>query len=161
MPLVCDDWGMPISWSDAVRDLDDPSRLARYRRALDQISELHLLITSFTKAVQDSGKWPIATSDDNKKYPDDLRTRGLFQARQVRVSPDGTWVLEDPGEHKRFLLVVEASGEPRAFNMEKGDALLASRDFDTVMDSMERTKDWVPRELVAYLRTHDIPIPHD
>jgi len=90
-----------------------------------------------------------------------LATRVGSQTRRVSVYLDGSWVLEDPGEHKRFLLVVEASGEPRMFNSEKGDALLASRDFDTVMDSMEHTKDWVPRELVAYLRTHGIPIPQD
>lgn len=72
--------------------------------------------------------------------------------------PEGIWGLDDfvcRNAHTDRLLNVRPGriafdGESAAWKV------MTSSRFDAVM---EATKDWVPRELVGYLREHNIPIP--
>lgn len=155
---------MPISWSDAVADADNEHDHARYQRALAQAAELAPLVESFIKAVKDSGKWPTSIDNDytHEQSPTNVRTRLDYgNSRLVWASYDGHWGIDDfvgSADHSRTLVSVRRGGV--TFDGASGPAsLIASRDFDDVMAAMNRSKDWVPRELVGYLRTHSIRIP--
>lgn len=146
---------MAISWSDAVADADNSGDRERYRRAVAQVADLEPLIASFAKAVRDSGKWPHGR----------IETRA-GQDRHVWVYPDGTWGIELGAKGYAegilgYLVKKIPSGGPVFGNSGlRESATIAAEDFGARMDAMEQTKDWVPRELVAYLRTYDIPIPN-
>jgi hypothetical protein len=153
---------MAISWSDAVADADDPSDLARYERAVSQIRELEPLMASFIEAVKSAGAWPW-TYDDNgaRMSPGAVTTRSaLSTERRVTALHDGSWWLADDGDRTSFVSV--HPGHPVAFGRDTDPArIVSSSDFDRILDAIDRTKDWVPRELVGFLRDRGIPIPSD
>lgn len=150
---------MAISWSDAVADADNVEDRARYDRAVAQAQDLHPLVMSFVAAVQRAGKWPTY-ADDWTGTPHDavLMTSRDWATRHVWVGHDrSAWVIRlTPGYE---LVRVHSDGRVElGYGMEPTQTI-AAPDFDERMKAMEQTKDWVPRELVGYLRANGIPIP--
>lgn len=156
---------MAISWSDAVRDADKSDDLQRYRRAVDQVNDLEPLVKSFADAVRRAGKWPqVYVSDYSDQMADSmLATDRDTDARHVWIYPDGLWGIKLGRSARKKVeghLVRKRPGEEPDFWHGGGPTTtIASEDFGARMNAMDKTKDWVPRALVAYLRAQDIPIP--
>jgi hypothetical protein len=158
---------MPITWAEAVADESNPDDESRFRRALAQVAELEPLVQSFVGAVKSSGQWPTYRVSEyrDETAPTTVHTRGTYSPteRCLWVTHDGSWGLNDfvysTVHTDRLLKVVSGridfDGESTAWKV------MTSTRFDSVMAAMEKTKDWVPRELVGYLREHNIPIPTD
>ncbi|MFB2580896.1 hypothetical protein ACEXQD_06565 [Herbiconiux sp. P15] len=167
---------MGISWTDAVRDADDADAWAQVRRALQQACDLEPLIYSFAKAINDSGKWPRTGHYDEwngnqwkDTGPAVVDTRGdvagYGAVRRVCVRPDGSWFIAIPYQEAKDKGMEDdriAFGAPGSSpRLSRGDdnLFVTSRGFAAHVAEMEQSKDWVPRELVAYLRANGIPIP--
>ena len=153
---------MAISWSDAVSDADDSNAIARYQRAISQVHDLEPLVRSFIRAVADSGKWPHVTAGeyDSTLVPASLQTRFGFTERHVWCYIDGHWGLNTSSKEIRGILVnFHSSGQIDLGGSSEMTTVISAPNFDLVISEMEATKDWVPKELVAYLRRSDIPIP--
>lgn len=153
---------MPISWSDAVGDLDNADDLARYRRAVAQVRDLEPLVQSFIRAIRDSGKWPTvnASDYDPRQVPTGVKTRVGYTDRHVWCYIDRHWGLNtDTKRIRGIFLNVQADGRISFGSETEVSRVVSSADFYTLMDEMDVSKDWVPRELVGYLRALDLPIP--
>lgn len=154
---------MVISWSDAVKDADNSDDLQRYERAVQQANDLEPLIISFGEAVRRAGQWPQNVHEWSDVRTDaTLNTRG-WDDRHVWLAPDGQWGL-NLGTAGRSLgisgsLMNKRFRQEPMFGYREKTVTLAAEEFHARMDAMEQTKDWVPRELVAYLRMSGIPIP--
>ncbi|WP_345045156.1 hypothetical protein [Arthrobacter methylotrophus] len=156
---------MPISWSDAVMDADNEVDLQRYRRAVAQACDLEPLIESFANEIRRAGKWPTTTDEYSKITSDVTLSTRHSGVRQVWISPDAKmWGigLGDEGYKSgiQLYLVRKRFHQDPDFGYEDVTVTIASEDFGPRMDAMEHTKDWVPRELVGYLRANDIAIPN-
>ncbi|WP_422759187.1 hypothetical protein [Paenarthrobacter sp. C1] len=157
---------MPISWSDAVADADSSDAPARYRRALQQVEDIRPLVESYIQALKDSGQWPMEQMSDWSPAlsPVTIYTRSspYHERRCVSVSYDGFWAVHDhvTGDKGTDILVTFHPGEQPALGSERDTELfMTDPRFNLYMDAMERLKDWLPRELVASLRSRGIPIP--
>lgn len=156
---------MAISWSDAVADADNPDDLQRYLRAVSQVHDLEPLVLSFADAVRRAGKWPQVIVDDysNRRVDGQLVTRFDYSERRVWIYPEGAWGIEIGHPATTGItgyLVKRAPGqEPQFWHSGGATATIAAADFKVRMDAMDQTKDWVPRELVGYLRAEGIPVP--
>ncbi len=153
---------MVISWSDAVEDADNDADAARYHRALAQVVDLDPLVQSFLQAVKYSGKWPTTTTGeyDSTPMPTAIRTRYGHGERHISVYIDGTWVVDaGSSQYTGYLVNVRPGCTPNFRHGSDAATTMAASDFHARMDDMESTKDWIPRELVGYLRSHNIPVP--
>lgn len=129
------------------------------------------MVMSFRRAVVEADKWPTFNSGDANYYAwskspyletaEDTYRAGVRYLRLARHG-DG-WTLHDVipelGDHGIQIAEVDGSGA-----VDLGGNLanvLALVDFDLRMDAIERSKDWVPLQLLGYLQKHDIPIPTD
>jgi hypothetical protein len=150
---------MAITWSDAIADVDNADDAARYDRAVQQVRELDGLVQSFAAAVIESGKWPMEARGeyDVTLVPTSLRT--AFREPLVWVYPDGTWGL-DAGGVFGYLVKLPTGGVPDFYRPGR-TSVISSPDFDARMVAIDDSKNWVPRELVAYLRRNGIDIPSD
>lgn len=159
------DPAMAISWSDAVADIDDSDDLQRYRRAVSQVLDLEPLVLSFADAVRRAGKWPqVSVSDFSNELADGrLATRVSHSERHIWIYPGGVWGIEigrSVPDIKGYLVKKEPGEEPQFGFSGGATATIAAEDFGARMDAMDQTKDWIPRELVGYLRAQDIPVPN-
>lgn len=157
---------MPISWSDAVADADSSEAPARYRRALQQVEDIRPLVESYIQAVKDSGQWPLGPLSDwnTSMVPTTLYTTVINyrDRRCLAAEHDGTWVVDDVVRSDKYteVVVMVCPGERPVFGGERDSELfMTDPRFNLYMDAMERLKDWLPRELVASLRSRVIPIP--
>jgi hypothetical protein len=157
---------MPISWSDAVADADSSDAPARYRRALQQVEDIRPIVESYIQAVKTSGQWPMEQHSDwsPAMSPAILYTRSTSyrDRRCLSASYDGFWgvheqVTSDKGTDN--LVLVRPGETPMIGGERDVEMFMTSPNFSFYMEAMERMKDWLPRELVASLRSRGIAIP--
>jgi hypothetical protein len=151
---------MAITWSEAVADADNADDAARYERAVAQALELDPLIQDFIVAVIEAGKWPMAARSDWDQTPAPSQLRIGASAREIRADADGSWRLV-VGKLVGGVVSFEPGHRPWIGHYQDRSSAVASNDFDALTAAMDETKDWVPRELVAYLRREKIPLPSD
>lgn len=157
---------MPISWSDAVADADSSEAPARYRRALQQVEDIRPLVESYIEAVKTSGQWPMVPRSewDPTPTPTHIYTTLIDYGnrRCLYAWFDGSWFVKDLVTTDRVtdhLISVRPGEEPRIGVDSSPELFMANPHFDLYMDAMERVKDWLPRDLVASLRSMDVAIP--
>lgn len=157
---------MPITWGEAIADADNDDDVALYERAVAQVRELEPLVQSFAEAVMNSGKWPRESPPDYPRPgwvagPAGLTTRVGWDVRTFWAywSQPLHWGLS---VSKTMLLNVhELGGVPVFGGHRERSTAIAAPDFRDLMAAMDETVEWVPRELVAYLRSNNIPVPRD
>jgi hypothetical protein len=153
---------MAISWSAAVADADNPDDLQRYQRAVSQVCDLEPLVLSFADAVRKAGKWPQRNVSEYSVRMEYQQLRTLDE-RHIWIYPEGLWGITlgyDSSKGLTGILFKKKPGEEPTFWHDGGRTVtIAAEDFGARMDAMEETKDWVPRALVGYLRSENIPIP--
>lgn len=152
---------MAISWADAVAAAHKPDGVAVYQRALDQLAELEPLVRSFATAVDDAGHWP--TWDGSQT----VLSTAPFRGRQVQVAPGVVQVA--PGVERWSIFrntsnfpIVDVHDDGRVrfgFHLTERTQVIDSPDFYEWMNAIDEACEWVPQELVWFLRRHDIPVP--
>jgi hypothetical protein len=157
---------MPISWSDAIADADSSDAPARYQRALLQVEDLRPLVESYIQAVKDAGKWPMHQKSEwsTEMAAGTIYTTGINyrDRRCLSAWEDGSWWVQDlvtTDKHTDHLISFRRGVGPKIGSDMTPELFMTNPHFDLYMDAMDRVKDWLPRDLVAHLRSMDIPIP--
>ncbi len=79
------------------------------------------------------------------------------------MEADGAWTLFDALREpdRGFTDIVHVSANGSVSLQSNLANAMASAEFGLRMDAVDRSKDWVPLQLVGYLQHNDIPIPSD
>ena len=151
---------MAITWSDAVADVDNADDAALYDRAVAQAFELDAFMQSFIVAVIESGKWPTQPRSDYDSTPVPRTLRSDYRPPSFTADTNGRWSIEAVGLSGNSLVRSSPGGQP-VFGSKDRTTVIANPDFHARMAAMDDSKNWVPRALVAYLRSENIKIPSD
>jgi len=156
---------MMVSWDDAVNNAVSPEAQEAYDRMIAQIRELNVLAKDFIKVIQQGGKWPMEakSESDSTLVPRSLNT-GLNSQRHVWFYTDGTWGAYDflwrEAPHPEQVFIYRDSGSIEVgFCCKTMLDTVSNRNFRELCDAVARAMDWIPRELIKYLRNNELPIP--
>ncbi len=151
-----------VSWNQAVDNAIPPEARKAYIQAVAQVHELNRLVQDFARVVQQAGKWPTTTKSeyDNTRVPTKINSR-ISSERHVWVDVDSSWGAVDFMDKRlESIFIYRATG-----NVEIGFLCrtmldtTSHRNFPKLCVAVNDAMDWVPRELVNYLRNNNLRVP--